>query len=107
MQKKLCGLVLCSLSSCAAPAIETELFAEEVACERDEDCIVVEPTSCGYANGSKIAVNVDSEEVVMARQPQIALPGVAEVDASCSATGAACVDGECAVTYWPTWEDPR
>lgn len=101
---KTCGalaLVL-SLSSCAS-ALAPEIFPEEAACERDEDCIVVEPTPCGYANGSMVAINVESEETFMARQPQVAMPGVAEVDASCSATGAACVDAECAVTYWP-WQ---
>lgn len=100
--QKWCGAlaVLWSLSSCA-PAIEIEILPEEAVCERDDDCIVIEPTPCGYANGSKVAVNAESEAAVMARQPQIAMPGVTgEGDPSCSATGAACVSGGCEMTYW-------
>lgn len=102
MQKTWCGaLALLLLSSCA-PAIGIAISPEEAACERDDDCIVIEPTPCGYNGGSKVAINAESEAAVMARQSPVASPGVTgDGDPSCSATGAACVAGTCEVTYWP------
>ena len=103
MQKSWCGALalLLSLSSCA-PALGIEIFPEEAACERDDDCIVIEPTSCVNNGGLKVAVNAESEAVVMARQPTVASPGVTgEGDPSCAAAGASCVANACELTHWP------